>query len=129
MRSFSRTPSGRRSVYLNLAGSIESQLRQAYAKRNEQGKETQSTIAKKLGINRSAVNRRLSGRTNMTIETIADMLWAIGHGIKVEIFDPEDKQSNEHIVTTQVFESEMGRRPPITTDGTKTTVATYSYAE
>jgi hypothetical protein len=28
------------------------------------------------------------GRTNMTIETIADMVWALDHEIKIEIFDP-----------------------------------------
>lgn len=96
MGSFSRKPNNRRSVYLKLAGEIEGQLRQAYAKRNEQKRETQVSVAEKLGVDRSAVNRRLVGRTNMTIETIADMVWALGHCIKVEIFDPEDHPSNEH---------------------------------
>jgi hypothetical protein len=75
-------------VYLKLAGDIERQLREAYHSRFESGQETQSSLAKKLGVDRSAVNRRLVGRTNMTIETIADMVWALEHEIAVDISDP-----------------------------------------
>lgn len=96
MRSFKRRPENRRSVYLKLVGDLEGQLREAYAKRHEQKRETQASIASRLGIDRSAVHRRLVGRTNMTVETIADMVWALGHCIKIEIFDPEDVMSNEH---------------------------------
>jgi hypothetical protein len=32
----------------------------------------------------------------MTLETIADMVWGLGHCINVEIFDPKDRLSNEH---------------------------------
>lgn len=96
MSSFSRKPDNRRSVFLNLAGQIEGQLREAYAKRHDQGRETQVTIAKKLGIDRSAVNRRLLGRSNMTMETIADMVWALGHCIRVDIYDPDEAPTNGH---------------------------------
>lgn len=89
MRSFRHKSDDKRSTYLGLAGSIESQLRQAYAKRHEQGRETQASLAEKLGVNRSAVNRRLLGHTNMTIETLANMVWALGYGVKIEIFDPD----------------------------------------
>ena len=30
----------------------------------------------------------------MTIETIADMVWALRHAINVEIFDPTERGSN-----------------------------------
>ena len=94
--SFSRRePSNRRKVYLNLSDSIESQLRDAYAKRHEARAETQISVGNKLGVGRSVVNRRLLGRTNMTIETLSDMVWALGQCIKVDIFNPYDKPSNE----------------------------------
>jgi hypothetical protein len=51
-----------------------------------------TTIAKKLRVGRSVVNRRLSGHANLTLETIADMLWALDHDISVEIFDPASRQ-------------------------------------
>ena len=94
MRSFRHQTENRRAIYLQLAGSIESQLRQAYAKRHDLDRITQTQIADQLGVNRSAVNRRLTGGSNMTTETIADMVWALGHCIKVEIFDPSETPTN-----------------------------------
>lgn len=87
-------------MYLKLSGSIESQLRDAYARRFEVGRLNQSSIARELDVDRSAIHNRLKGRTNMTIETIADMVWALGHDIDVNIFDPEVR------VRTNFFESD-----------------------
>ena len=75
-------------MFLNLSGQIEGQLREAYDRKFRAGLATQSSLAKKLGVNRSAIHHRLMGHTNMTIETIADMVWALDHNIDVEIFDP-----------------------------------------
>jgi hypothetical protein len=81
-------------MYLSLSSLIESQLRDAYAARYADGLDTQSTIAAKLGVNRSVVNRRLTGKANTTIETISDMIWALGQCIEVEIFNPYERPSN-----------------------------------
>ena len=86
-------------MFLKLSGQIEGQLREAYAKKNEAGLLNQSALAERLGVDRSAVNRRLTGKINMTEETIADMVWALDHDIEVRIFDPIENQSN--------------RRPPL----------------
>lgn len=72
---------------MKLAHQIEGQLREAYAKKCAAGEINQTQLAEKLGVNRSAVNRRLSGRTNMTIKTVAEMVWALDHDIDVKIFD------------------------------------------
>ena len=65
--SFSRPAvSNRRQVFLALASSIESQLRDAYAKRHAAGLDNQTTLAEKVGVHRSAINKRLLGKTNMT---------------------------------------------------------------
>ena len=88
MSSSRRRPNPRRAMFLSLASQIESQLREAYARKYANGHTTQSSLATKLGINRSAVHHRLMGRTNMTIETIADMVWALEHDITVNIYDP-----------------------------------------
>ncbi len=88
MRSFHTKISPRRQVYLALAGEVESQLRDAYDERHRSHGVTQASIAKALGINRSAINHRLRGLVNMTIETLADMVWALGYAIKVVIYDP-----------------------------------------
>lgn len=95
LRSFHRKPDNRRAVYLDLVGSVESQLRQAYAWLSERGLETQASLAEKLGVNRSAVHRRLTGGTNMTLRVLADMIWALGFCIKIDIFHPSERSDNE----------------------------------
>ncbi len=69
MPSFRTKVSARRGAYLALSAQVERQLREAYARKFAAGEATQSSIADKLGIDRSAVHRRLTGRTNMTLES------------------------------------------------------------
>ncbi len=83
-----RTSDPRRMTFLNLSSQIEGQLREAYDCEFKAGRETQSSLARKLGVGRSAIHRRLSGHTNMTAESIADMVWALNRAIKLEIYDP-----------------------------------------
>jgi hypothetical protein len=90
-----------------LAGSVESQLRDAYARLHDAGLENQTTIAKKLGVGRSVIHRRLSGHSNLTLETIADMLWALDHDISVEIFDPRSRQGRNTV--TESDNSSVGQ--------------------
>jgi len=83
-----RTTDDRRKVFLNLSAQIEGQLREAYDRKFQAGVATQSSLARKLGVNRSAVHNRLMGHTNMTVETIAEMVWALDYAIKIQIYDP-----------------------------------------
>lgn len=92
----------RRQIFLALIGKVESQLRDLYAHRSEEGY-TQAAAAERLGIDRSAITRRLNGRTNMTLETVADMVWAGGGCIELEIFDPGRRARSNH--SLPVFES------------------------
>jgi DNA-binding phage protein len=87
---FLKRPSARRRVFLSLISDIERDLRAAFVRWSKENNGTQSSLAKILGINRSAVHRRLTGRANLTIETIADMVWALGYCIHVDIFHPKD---------------------------------------
>ncbi len=87
---FLKRPSARRRVFLSLIGDIERALRAAFVRWSNENNETQSGLAKILGINRSVVHRRLTGRANLTIETMADMVWALGYCIRVDIFHPKD---------------------------------------
>jgi len=99
MPSSRPAPSPRRQMFLKLSGMIEGQLRDAYDKKFTAGELNQSSLAANLGINRSAVHHRLSGRTNMTIETIADMVWGLGQDIEIKIFDPVVTRQNHKITT------------------------------
>ena len=96
MSSFRNRSDRRREIFLSLSGSIESQLRDAFAKQSMARTATQSVLADKLGVNRSVINRRLTGQQNMTVETIADMVWALGQCIEVNIFDPAEQPHVNH---------------------------------
>lgn len=88
----------RRQMFLKLAGQIESQLRDAYAAMHEKTGLTQTALATKLGVNRSAITHRLMGAKNMTTETVADMVWALDHDIRVKIFDPKIHTTTNYFV-------------------------------
>ncbi|OAF11768.1 hypothetical protein AYJ54_07870 [Bradyrhizobium centrolobii] len=88
-------------MFLKLSSQIEGQLREAYVKKNEAGILNQSMLAEKLGVDKSAIHRRLTGQVNMTEETIADMVWGLDHDIEVRIFDPAESKKN-HAITTPV---------------------------
>jgi hypothetical protein len=87
--SFRTKADPRRRVFLRLASQIERQLREAYDRRYHAKKATQSSIAKALDIDRSAIHRRLTGRTNMRLDTLADMVWALDCVIDVHIRDAD----------------------------------------
>jgi hypothetical protein len=93
-----RQPDARRKTFLKLSGQIEGQLREAYDKKFRAGQLTQSSLGAKLGVNRSAIHHRLSGGTNMTIETIADMIWGLGHDFEFKLFDPVEAPSNHQLL-------------------------------
>lgn len=101
MPSSRRTTSARRKMFLNLSGQVEGQLREAYDRKFQAGLATQSSLADKLGVNRSAIHHRLMGHTNMTIETIADMVWALDHNIRVEIFDPSSVHGMNYAIPSE----------------------------
>jgi hypothetical protein len=90
MPSSRPAPNARRQMFLKVSGQIEGQLRDAYAKKHEAGVLNQSSLADKLDVDRSAIHRRLTGRTNMTEETIADMVWALEYDIDIRIYDPAE---------------------------------------
>jgi DNA-directed RNA polymerase subunit N (RpoN/RPB10) len=98
LQSFQTKIDPRRQVFLSLSGQIEGQLRAAYDQRFHAGEVTQASLANQLGVNRSCIHRRLVGHTNMTMETIADMVWALGCAIKVEIYDPAAVRTSNHFV-------------------------------
>jgi hypothetical protein len=56
-------------------------------KRRQQGL-TQQAIAKKLGVNRSLVNRQVMGLENLTVRSIGELLWAIGWEPMFKAQDP-----------------------------------------
>jgi hypothetical protein len=96
-----RTADSRRKAFLNLSGQIEGQLREAYDRQFQAGLINQSSLAAKLGVDRSAIHHRLMGHTNMTMETIADMVWGLGQTITVTVCDPSAVRGRNHFIQSQ----------------------------
>jgi transcriptional regulator with XRE-family HTH domain len=102
-------PSARRSLFLRLAGEIEGQLREAYHRRFQAGQLNQSSLAERLDVGRSVISRRLNGRTNMTIETIADMAWALDLEVEITIRDKRAAGPASAEPVPALMRSEAGR--------------------
>lgn len=59
-------------------------LQRAYAEARTQFRLNQQKIADRLDVVRSVVNKRLLGRENMTIRTLAELAWAMGYRLRIE---------------------------------------------
>lgn len=110
-------------MFLSLSGQVESQLRDAYDERHRSAGVTQTSMAAILGVNRSAINHRLRGVTNMTLKTLADMVWALGYAIKIVIFDPAKTGENHALIEFDVparpnFTKTVKPEPPTATNST-----------
>lgn len=110
---FQRRPSARRRVFLNLIAEIEGGLRAAFIRWSRENNENQSGLADRLGINRSIVSRRLTGRVNLTIATIADMVWAMGYCIRIVIFHPRDEAAFRNQALIPIEPARVPLAPPV----------------
>lgn len=66
-------------------GDVERAFQRAFTEAKKERKLTQQQLAVSLGIDRSAINRRLLGRENMTERSIAEMAWAMGYEIEFKL--------------------------------------------
>jgi len=64
---------------------------------------TQQSIAKKLDVDRAAVNRWLSGDANLTLRTIAHLAYAIDRDIVFELRNRNPKEGS-NVVTLPTVE-------------------------
>lgn len=67
------------------AGRFVSRVHKAIQKAVVRSGLKQNDIATKLGLDRSIVNRRILGQSNLTLRTIADFAWALDHDIEFDL--------------------------------------------
>ena len=75
----------RRRTYVRLIGDINHALNQALEEEHEQRGLTQSGMAEFLDTDKSFVCRKMNGTSNMTLETFADLAYALNRAVKVEL--------------------------------------------
>jgi hypothetical protein len=83
--SFSLNVTPRRRAYVRLIGDIQRALNLALSEEHAKRGLTRKMIADLLGKNKSVVTRKFSGSGNMTLETLADLAYALDRPVKIEI--------------------------------------------
>lgn len=83
----------------DLVTSVGKQLQRAVIARGL----TQNEIAQKLGVDRSRVNKCLSGFNNLTLKSLAELSWAMDGKVKIQIdLFPEEQEQTVDDITTNV---------------------------
>jgi transcriptional regulator with XRE-family HTH domain len=85
MKSSNLSMDKRRRTFVRLLGEIQHALNAAYLEEHERHGLTKSKMAKEIGRNRSFVTRKMTGMDNMTLETLADLAYALNRPVKVSL--------------------------------------------
>lgn len=95
------------SEFVALVGD---KLQRALIRRKKREKFTQQQLADKLGVDRSRVNRCFSGSNNLTISTLAEIVWALDGRIVFDIVEDEADQlgSNFHVAESAHINESFG---------------------
>ena len=69
---------------------VHKQLQSAYIRAAKRGV-TQQEIATSLEVDRSTVNKRILGQSNLTLRSISDLAWAMGENVRL-VIEPADRE-------------------------------------
>lgn len=83
--SFKSRIDKRRQTYIRMLSAIAHALNQALEEEHAQRGLTQADIARTLKKQKSFISRKLSGDTNMTLETLADLAYALDRPVHVSL--------------------------------------------
>lgn len=75
----------RRRTYVRLIGQVQHALNQALSEEHERRGLTRAGMAAILGTDKSFITRKLTGESNMTLETLADLAYALDRPVKVTL--------------------------------------------
>ena len=110
--------SKRRRAYVRLLGEIQNALLEALDEEHHQRGLTRAEIARIIGRNKSFVTRKLNGQSNMTLESLADLAFALDRPIKVRLPSRvADRGSNVvRETTTSTSQDNINKDFPRTTE-------------
>lgn len=69
-------------------GRVRSELLRALSQKKMERSFSQQSLARKLEVHRSLINRQLSGEANLTLRSLADLAWALDMEISFELKSP-----------------------------------------
>ena len=85
-------------------GRVQSELLRALAEKKMLRKFSQQSLARKLQVHRSLINRQLSGEANLTLRSLADLAWALDMEITIELKDPTVEAGSNQTFTTSTIQ-------------------------
>jgi transcriptional regulator with XRE-family HTH domain len=87
--SFQFDVGGRARKAGRFIGRVRDELLKALSEKKAKEGLTQQALATKLGVHRSLINRQLSGESNLTLRSLADLAWAMDMDLKFELQERE----------------------------------------
>jgi transcriptional regulator with XRE-family HTH domain len=85
---------------------VRNELLRALTEKKKEAKFSQQALARKLEVHRSLINRQLTGETNLTLRSLADLAWAMDLEISFELKKPAiEPGKNQASVTSTVQSS------------------------
>ncbi len=81
-------------------GRVRRELLRALSERKREAGFTQQGLARKLDTERALINRQLSGETNLTLRSLADLAWAMDMEISFELKKPAARAGQNQPATT-----------------------------
>lgn len=123
--SFKSRIDKRRQTYIRLLSEIAHALNQALDEEHARRGLTQADIARILGKEKSFVSRKLSGDTNMTLETLADLAYALDRPVHVSLPSRQPVAGTNYfqrfrIAGEEVHTDPAAGGPPVVQDGART---------
>ena len=101
MTSFHFDIGGRARNAGRFIGRVRGELLRALAERKSDGGLSQEALARKLDTERSLINRQLSGESNLTLRSLADLAWAMDLEISFELKKPATEAGQNQPVQNQ----------------------------
>lgn len=84
---------------------VQGELLRALAERKKESRFSQQSLANKLEVHRSLVNRQLTGEANLTLRSLADLAWAMDLEIELELRKPRLEAGKNQTSATSTVES------------------------
>jgi len=85
MKSSNLQLSKRRRTYIRMLGEIQHALLEALDEESRDRGLTRAEMARVIGKNKSFVTRKLSGDSNMTLQSLADLAFSLDRPVKVSL--------------------------------------------
>lgn len=87
-------------------GRVRGELLRALSERKSEGGLSQEALARKLDTERSLINRQLSGESNLTLRSLADLAWAMDLEISFELKKPAADAGQNQPIQRQALQAQ-----------------------